>query len=204
MSAVTTEVGKREAHKIATRAAIQAAADALFDERGYTNTTVRDIADAAGVTERTLFRYFSGKEALLVKDVEAWLPILGDEIRRRPTEESPLDAVENAFLALLPRVDDATHLSWLFHDGPPGPRLEKSAPGLLLQFEGQIADALIERAHVADSDSPDIFRCQVLARCAVAALRSAGLRRWQLRDDAVVPSETELISQAFAVLKRPA
>ncbi|CAA0127434.1 HTH-type transcriptional repressor KstR2 [Mycolicibacterium vanbaalenii] len=77
---------------IATRRAIQAAADALFAARGYSNTTIRDIADAAGVTERPLFRYFSGKEALLIKDIEAWIPMLGAEIRWRPEGEAPLRA----------------------------------------------------------------------------------------------------------------
>lgn len=192
------DVGKREAHKIATRHAIQTAADALFDSRGYAHTTVRDIADAAGVTERTLFRYFSGKEALLVKDIEAWLPTLGDEIRRRPATEAPLEAVERTALDLARRTGDARpNLSWLFHDGPPGPRLEKSTPGLLLKVEQTIADALADRMQ---DDDP--FRSQVLARCAVAALRSAGLRHWQLRDADVAapPSQTDLIARAFDIL----
>ena len=46
-------------------AAIQAAAERLFAERGYAATRTADIAQAAGVTERTLFRYFPDKDALL-------------------------------------------------------------------------------------------------------------------------------------------
>ena len=195
MSVMTGDIGKREAHKIATRQAIQDAADRLFAERGYAETTVRDVADAAGVTERTLFRYFTGKEALLVRDIEAWLPTLTAEIRDRPAGEAPLDAVEGAIFSLWERVRDGggPNLSWLFQDGPPGPKLEKSTPGLLLRFEQAVADALDERV-------PDrVFPNQVLARCSVAALRSAGLRNWQLGGEQ--QDQAELIRTAFAVLR---
>ncbi|WP_099021568.1 TetR/AcrR family transcriptional regulator [Mycolicibacterium palauense] len=206
-SSMTADVGKREAHKIATRRAIQAAADALFDARGYADTTVKDIADAAGVTERTFFRYFSGKEALLVKDIEEWLPRLGTEIRRRPATEDPLDAVKNAFFVLAGRLQEAQpNLSWLFHDGPPGPKLEKSTPGLLLRFEQEIADALADRVREGTPLPPEEeFRTQVWARCAVAALRSAGIRRWQLglHGPDAQASAADLIDQAFDIVRRP-
>lgn len=201
---MTSEVGKREAHKIATRRAIQDAADALFDARGYAATTVRDIADAAGVTERTFFRYFAGKESLLVKDIEAWLPVLGDAIRHEPADAKPLDAIRNAVAALREQVRaSGSGLPWLFHDGPPGPRLEKSTPGLLLRFEQTVADALDDR-HDGAVGPDEHYANQVIARCAVAALRSAGIRRWQLeqQDPTDQRAEDDLISEAFAVLRR--
>ncbi|CAN5459648.1 TetR family transcriptional regulator [soil metagenome] len=201
---MTEDVGKREAHKIATRQAIQTAADSLFDAKGYADTTVRDIADAAGVTERTFFRYFSGKEALLVQDIVTRLPILTGAIRRRPAGEAPLEAVENAVLALgRQRRDARPNLSWLFDDGPPGPKLEKSMPGLLLMFEQEVADALADRLGGHRAGSPDTqFRSEVLARCAVGALRSAGIRHSQLRNAGVAdsPSLSELVKEAFAIL----
>jgi len=203
---MTADVGKREAHKIATRRAIQSAADTLFDARGYANTTVKDIADAAGVTERTFFRYFSGKEALLAKEIEELLPSLGAEIRQRPVQEPPLDVVENSFFALADRLRRTRpNLTWLFHDGPPGPKLAKSTPGLLLRLEQEIADALTERLDHSGTHEPDgEFATQVLARCAVAALRSAGIRHWQLgqQSSGARPSEGELIRQAFDILRQ--
>jgi AcrR family transcriptional regulator len=41
------------------------AALALFEERGYEETTVAQIAEAAGLTKRTFFRYFSDKREVL-------------------------------------------------------------------------------------------------------------------------------------------
>src|SRR3954462_11685557 len=44
--------------------AIVNAATQLFGEKGYEGTRTADIASTAGVTERTLFRYFPSKEKL--------------------------------------------------------------------------------------------------------------------------------------------
>ena len=41
------------------------AAIALFDEQGYEATTVAEIAERAGLTKRTFFRYFSDKREVL-------------------------------------------------------------------------------------------------------------------------------------------
>ncbi len=45
---------------------LSATAFALFEERGYDSVTVADIAGMAGVTARTFYRYFPGKETLLI------------------------------------------------------------------------------------------------------------------------------------------
>ena len=74
IESVTEVIGRREANKRATRSALQDAASRLFAEHGFGGTTVRDIADAAGVTERTFFRYFAGKEELMLDDILEWLP----------------------------------------------------------------------------------------------------------------------------------
>ncbi|WP_158840844.1 TetR/AcrR family transcriptional regulator [Saccharothrix deserti] len=48
----------------ATKAALLDAATKLFGERGFDRTTVRDIANLAGVNQALLFRYFGSKDAL--------------------------------------------------------------------------------------------------------------------------------------------
>jgi AcrR family transcriptional regulator len=62
---VTEEPRRRDA--TATRQALRDAAFALFAERGYDRTTVRDIATRAGVNQALLFRYFGSKEALFAE-----------------------------------------------------------------------------------------------------------------------------------------
>ena len=59
-------MGKREDHKAATRRQIQLATLDLLETDGIEATTVARIAERAGVSERTFFRYYDSKEAAAV------------------------------------------------------------------------------------------------------------------------------------------
>jgi AcrR family transcriptional regulator len=93
--------GRRERKKQETRAALEAAALRLFAERGYEQTTVEDIADAADVAVRTFFRYFSSKQHVLFGDVAH--NIVGQlraALAERPATEPPVAAVRAAMDAV--------------------------------------------------------------------------------------------------------
>lgn len=64
MRALRGEAARYSRPGSSKEAAILDAATRLFGERGYEDTHTADIAAAAGVTERTLFRYFPSKEKL--------------------------------------------------------------------------------------------------------------------------------------------
>lgn len=59
----------------ATRAAIEAAARTLFDERGFDGASVRGIAAEAGVDPALVIRHFGSKEALFLRTVDTSLGI---------------------------------------------------------------------------------------------------------------------------------
>jgi AcrR family transcriptional regulator len=52
----------------------------LFAERGYETTTLRDVADAVGVSRSALYHYVSSKEELLAMLVEQWSRGLADSL----------------------------------------------------------------------------------------------------------------------------
>src|SRR6202789_2741620 len=58
--------GRRERNRTETRDRLYRAALALFAEKGFAETTVEDITEAADVGKGTFFNYFPSKEHLLV------------------------------------------------------------------------------------------------------------------------------------------
>jgi AcrR family transcriptional regulator len=73
------------------------AAIELFDEQGYESTTVAEIAERAGLTKRTFFRYFSDKREVLFGGTQEledrWLGGMASA----PTDAEPLDVVRAGF-----------------------------------------------------------------------------------------------------------
>jgi AcrR family transcriptional regulator len=65
----------------------------LFTEHGYDATTVTQIAERAGVTRSTFFRYFPDKRDILVAGQETLSQLLAEGIAGAPAGASPLEAV---------------------------------------------------------------------------------------------------------------
>ena len=62
-----------------SRTRILKAAQKLFASQGFDGTTTRDLAQAAGVAEGTLFRHFANKKAILIEvATQGWVEILTD------------------------------------------------------------------------------------------------------------------------------
>ncbi|MGI8711759.1 MAG: TetR/AcrR family transcriptional regulator [Solirubrobacteraceae bacterium] len=72
---------------------LMTAAISLFEEQGYDDTTVAQIAERAGLTRRTFFRYFSDKREVLFSGSQElerrWL----EAVAAAPAAASPLAAV---------------------------------------------------------------------------------------------------------------
>ena len=65
----------------------------LFAERGFEATTVADIAERAGLTKRTFFRYFGDKREVLFAGTEELQDRFVAGIAAAPAADAPLDAV---------------------------------------------------------------------------------------------------------------
>ncbi|MFI5259066.1 MAG: TetR/AcrR family transcriptional regulator [Candidatus Limnocylindrales bacterium] len=65
----------------------------LFAEQGYDATTVTQIAERAGVTKSTFFRYFPDKRDILLAGQEKLSHLLAEGIAEAPVSASPLEAV---------------------------------------------------------------------------------------------------------------
>src|SRR6185437_15256896 len=199
---MSEDIGRREAHKRATRAAIKEAAMRLVAEQGFEATTVRQIADAAEVTERTFYRYFDGKTGLVADEALDWMERLHREIRERPGEEPPLQAVARAMVALAAEIRQNPESAplWMFADTPQQyEMLQRSAPRPLLRFEESVADAVLARIGVSTENRR---LAELVARVSIAVLRSAGIYRRQLLavGEPDPPALEQAVYDAFASL----
>ncbi|ATL87643.1 TetR/AcrR family transcriptional regulator [Streptomyces malaysiensis] len=79
---------------------ILATALRLFTEQGYDETTIAQIAREAGVSQRTLFRYFGTKEDLLGGDQDRFGQVLTDAVGEQPADVDVWEALRAGIAAV--------------------------------------------------------------------------------------------------------
>src|SRR3974390_1660958 len=114
--------GLRERKKQQTRDTIARVALELFAERGYDETTLAEIAEAADVSPRTIFAYFDSKEEILFCDAPAQLEELRDALAQRREGSTTIDALRD-LLSSIPPPDQLVMLR---------KRIVRSSPALTL------------------------------------------------------------------------
>jgi AcrR family transcriptional regulator len=186
-----------EAHKEETRRKLLASARRLFTAQGYGATSAADIAAGAGVTERTLFRYFPSKAALVLDEAFSLIPEMFEVIRNRPAEEPPYAAVCNGLLEYFKGRD----VLFVQVIGAPGaidlPVSDRQRT--LMDFEELLAGVLRQRYALPDSDQ---VTAAVWARASIGAIRTAlGVLAGTRTADGLPRSAfAEAIRACFAVL----
>jgi AcrR family transcriptional regulator len=81
------------------RGRLEQAALELYSERGFAQTTVAEIAERAGLTERTFFRHFADKREVLFWGAGALQELLVETVAAAPEGVAPIDAVAAALHA---------------------------------------------------------------------------------------------------------
>ncbi|WP_020662060.1 TetR/AcrR family transcriptional regulator [Amycolatopsis benzoatilytica] len=99
--------GLRERKKLQTRTAISKAAIALFLRSGFDRVSVAEVAEAAEVSKRTLFKYFPTKEDLVLHRFADHETETARVVLDRAAGETPLAALHRFFLDRLAERDPA-------------------------------------------------------------------------------------------------
>ncbi|ADB35480.1 transcriptional regulator, TetR family [Kribbella flavida DSM 17836] len=185
--------GRRERKKRETRAALAAAALRLALEKGPDNVTVEEISEAADVSARTFFNYFSHKEhAILGRDPEHLERALS-QVRNAPPGQSPLAILRLLASEALADLEDK--------DGIASQRvgLIMRTPTLLSHFvilgvedERELAAALAERMGGPAAS----VRAKLIVGVVSTAVRVA-MEQQELQPDRSLQS---LVDEAFQLL----
>lgn len=93
---MTAQIGRRPS---TTKAKITEAAIDLFTEAGFEETSVDDVAAAAGIARRTLFRYYPTKNAIAWGDFDEHLQDMRRLLAELPPDMPVADALRTALLA---------------------------------------------------------------------------------------------------------
>jgi len=167
--------GLRARKKEQLRWALVRVALSLFEERGFEQTTIEAIAEAANVSPRTFFRYFGSKEDVILVDRAGKLALINEAMSTTRPDEPILDTLRRAWAKL---ADD--YLSDVEVTGATY-RLSRSEPVLaarLLSFQTEWSHVLARSisAKLGVDASTDI-RPEIIASTSQAVLRSA-FNRW--------------------------
>ncbi|MDY0892766.1 TetR family transcriptional regulator [Frigoribacterium sp. CFBP9030] len=186
--------GLRAAARDAVRQQLADVAIDLISERGFDGVTVEQIASAAGVSVRSVHRYFPAKEDMVVGGLSAYGSVVRDALLERPQDEPILKSLEAAYGAMLrtrPQTDRDKIAVRLLADAPSlhARNAEKHLAWAAL-LEPIVADRLVG----LDID----LRAQVLVGVSISTFSSA-LAVW------AQPGETrgvhEVLTAAFETLR---
>jgi AcrR family transcriptional regulator len=160
------KLGLRERKKQQTRERITRAALRLFAERGYDETTLADIAEAAEVAPRTIFAYFDGKDDILLCHEDVFLDDLKHRLQERPAGTTTVDAISE-FLSHIEPPDEWSLLRKKVMNETP--ELQMKMRGHQAQLEPMLAESVAKDLGTGPGD----IRPLLIAASMTAAFRSA-------------------------------
>ncbi len=161
----------------ATPAAIRAAAAQLFADRGFSGTSVRDIAAQAGVDPALVIRHFGSKEALFLETVsvdlrfrglvDGPLETLGRTILERLIENVP-EETRGLYGTLMGSVDrpeirtfltksTGRHITGPLTERLPGPHAAMRAQLIAAQIAGLLVTTMGHQRSTPDKAMLDIY-----------------------------------------------
>jgi TetR/AcrR family transcriptional regulator, regulator of mycofactocin system len=152
----------------------------LFTDQGFEQTTVDQIATAAGVSRRTFFRYFDSKSDVLWSEFDTEVENIRGLLTRTPDDLPVMEGVRRAVIAANHyRAEDVPELRMRISLLSSVPELFASAAIHYDAWERAVADYVARRSgQPADSLYPLAVGRAVLAAC------RAGFDRWTARADA--------------------
>jgi AcrR family transcriptional regulator len=163
---------RRELNKAATRESIVEATVQLARERGLGEFTVEDIADAAGVSRRTFFNYFSSADEALAAPTFGFLDAALERFRDRPRGEPLLESAIQILLALADNklIEPMAQSFLVSHGHDPVTRFQ-------LQAFDECSDKIVAAIREREGDALDAIYVHSLAGC-VMSCGKAALEVW--------------------------
>jgi AcrR family transcriptional regulator len=137
---------------------VEAVALGLFEARGFGEVTVDDIAEEAGISVRTFYRYFPTKEDVLQSRIDQRAATLRAALAARPADEPALQALRIAYAQAVSTEDAELRRRWTSVVAATPNVLKGVLGGILLKTQRVIAEFFAARFDVpSDSLGPTML-----------------------------------------------
>jgi AcrR family transcriptional regulator len=173
-----------------TKRTLQQAALELFAKQGYDTTTTEEIAERAGVSPRTFFRYFATKESVLFVGEYGWLEEFTTEFLKQPRALSDLGAMCATLVGLAGSLARSRRALLLYEKAvASSPTLRGGVVDHQQEDIAKLAEAIAIRRGMALPDD----ECSLLAAVGLVTYRRA-ITKW-LAGSAKVAPQTVIAAQ---------
>lgn len=166
----------RERKKLRIRRTLSETALRLFLQQGFHQTTLEQLVDAAEVSMRTFFRYYTGKEAVaMAAEEELWDAYL-DVVTDTDVEGSVLDELRHALVAALRDMDEDWERRFIATRGLAArtPELRDYSVLASIRVQEHLVDELETKLGI---DSRKDVRLRLVCEFAMSAWR-CGAKNW--------------------------
>lgn len=165
----------------------------LFDDQGFDAVSMDDVAAAAGVSRRSLFRLFPNKAALVWGGLDEFAARFREALRSRPADEPSAVALRAAYRIGATFPDDAVEVTrHRLRVIRANPSLEHVGAATVTALTDEILRYVAERDGVIADDLAVAVRAHTLAAAA-----SAALTWWALHGDG---RPEDVLERALALL----
>jgi AcrR family transcriptional regulator len=172
-------------------------AQRLFAKHGYGGTTTRDLAQAAGVAEGTLFRHFESKKAILIEvATRGWVELLTDlltELSEMGSYKAVAQVMRRRMLNLTANTD---MLRVCFMEAQFHPELRDRVQAEVISKMTDVAEAFFETAMERGIYRP--LKPRVVARIFLGMFTVAGFSQMTLADEANSPQDMKELAETLA------
>lgn len=191
------EVGLRERKKERTRQTLAEVAAELFNRQGFQDTTIKQIADAAEVSPRTVSAYFPVKEELVFCDHQEVFDQLEQRLADRSEDATTADTLRAWLMELLENADvdhDQSRRTRELIESDPALRTYER--GLQERAEQMVAKAVAVDLGVAD----DELVPHMVGAATIAALDAMGKRAKESSADEFHATALGVVEDAMAFI----
>lgn len=143
-------------------AELETVALALFEQRGFANVTVEEIAAKAEISPRTFYRYFPAKEDVLLVMIRRRAEALRRALAKHPTDQSPLHSLRLALEVAVSAEDPLLHKRWMSVVSVTPSVLKTVLGACILTLNGVMAEFFASRLSVpVDAFEPTMLAAAV-------------------------------------------